>query len=259
MALKRPPEVDLVALPTAPSPSLPTAAATKDDEIVELSLPKKPRMQFNREEFKINPDGVLAGANDLRNRLAAFLPSLKAADEQLEREKLAGRIADRRIEIDSDSDSGDSSSSEEESDSEDDDDDDDNMSDDDVSAPTSLPPNTMAEVLITNLLSPQQISAEGGDGANVPSSSLSPKKLKKRNKNKQPYIEMNLGLGVLEELKPSSGSDDKETNERRELIDRIYELRRLQEAREETSDGDRMDEMVITEDAKKKVVIEELE
>ncbi|KAF3188398.1 hypothetical protein TWF225_003378 [Orbilia oligospora] len=62
-------------------------------------------------------------------------------------------------------------------------------------------------------------------------------------------------LRVLEELKPSSGSDDKETNERRELIDRIYELRRLQEAREETSD----DEMVITEDTKKKVVIEELE
>ncbi|KAF3100011.1 hypothetical protein TWF102_005419 [Orbilia oligospora] len=253
MALKRPPEVDLVALPTAPSPSLPTAAATNDDEIVELSLPKKPRMQFNREEFKINPDGVLAGANDLRNRLASFLPSLKAADEQLEREKLAGRIADRRIEIDSDSDSSDNSSSEEESDSEDNDDD--NMSDDDVSAPTSLLPNTMAEVLITNLLSPQQISAEDGDGANVSSSSLSPKKLKKRNKNKQPYIEMNLGLGVLEELKPSSGSDDKETNERRELIDRIYELRRLQEAREETSD----DEMVITEDTKKKVVIEELE
>ncbi|KAF3250013.1 hypothetical protein TWF217_003617 [Orbilia oligospora] len=253
MALKRPPEVDLVALPTAPSPSLPTAAATNEDEIVELSLPKKPRMQFNREEFKINPDGVLAGANDLRNRLASFLPSLKAADEQLEREKLAGRIADRRIEIDSDSDSSDNSSSEEESDSEDNDDD--NMSDDDVSAPTSLPPNTMAEVLITNLLSPQQISAEDGDGANVSSSSLSPKKLKKRNKNKQPYIEMNLGLGVLEELKPSSGSDDKETNERRELIDRIYELRRLQEAREETSD----DEMVITEDTKKKVVIEELE
>ncbi|KAF3080797.1 hypothetical protein TWF594_001646 [Orbilia oligospora] len=253
MALKRPPEVDLVALPTAPSPSLPTATATNDDEIVELSLPKKPRMQFNREEFKINPDGVLAGANDLRNRLASFLPSLKAADEQLEREKLAGRIADRRIEIDSDSDSSDNSSSEEESDSEDNDDD--NMSDDDVSAPTSLLPNTMAEVLITNLLSPQQISAEDGDGANVSSSSLSPKKLKKRNKNKQPYIEMNLGLGVLEELKPSSGSDDKETNERRELIDRIYELRRLQEAREETSD----DEMVITEDTKKKVVIEELE
>ncbi|KAF3121016.1 hypothetical protein TWF703_002235 [Orbilia oligospora] len=240
MALKRPPEVDLVALPTAPSPSLPTATATNDDEIVELSLPKKPRMQFNREEFKINPDGVLAGAND-------------PADEQLEREKLAGRIADRRIEIDSDSDSSDNSSSEEESDSEDNDDD--NMSDDDVSAPTSLLPNTMAEVLITNLLSPQQISAEDGDGANVSSSSLSPKKLKKRNKNKQPYIEMNLGLGVLEELKPSSGSDDKETNERRELIDRIYELRRLQEAREETSD----DEMVITEDTKKKVVIEELE
>ncbi|KAF3307960.1 hypothetical protein TWF173_002032 [Orbilia oligospora] len=253
MALKRPPEVDLVALPTAPSPSLPTAAATNDDEIVELSLPKKPRMQFNREEFKINPDGVLAGAND-----PSFLPSLKAADEQLEREKLAGRIADRRIEIDSDSDSSDSSSSEEESDSEDDDDDD-NMSDDDVSAPTSLPPNTMAEVLITNLLSPQKISAEDGDGANVSSSSLSPKKLKKRNKNKHPYIEMNLGLGVLEELKPSSGNDDKETNERRELIDRIYELRRLQEAREENSDGDRMDEMVITEDAKKKVIIEELE
>lgn len=71
---------------------------------------------------------------------------------------------------------------------------------------------------------------------------------------------MNLGLGVLEELKPSSGGDDKETNERRELIDRIYELRRLQEAREESSEVDRLDEMVVTEDAKKKkVVIEELE
>ncbi|KAK6516672.1 hypothetical protein TWF506_006567 [Arthrobotrys conoides] len=257
MALKRPPEVDLMTLPTSPSPSLPTAI-TNDDEIVELSLPKKPRIQFNREEFKINPDGVLAGATDLRNRLAAFLPSLKAADEQLEKEKLAGRIADRRIEIDSDSDSSsDGGDSEEGSDSEDGDDDDD-MSDDIVSAQPSLPPNTIAEVLITNLLSPQQIPAEDGEDANIPSSSL-PKKSKKRNKNKQPYIEMNLGLGVLEELKPSSASDDKEINERRELIDRIYELRRLQEAREENSDGDQMDGMVITEDTKKKVVIEELE
>lgn len=235
------------AIPTPPSPSLPTA--TTDDEIVTLSLPKKPRIQFDREEFKINPDGVLAGATDLRNRLAAFLPSLKAADEQLEKEKLAGRIADRRIEIDSDSDSSDS---EEESDGEDDD-----TSDDDESAPTALPPNAIAEVLITNLLGPQQTSAEDGGGADIPSSS---KKSKKRNKNKQPYIEMNLGLGVLEELKPSSGGDDKETNERRELIDRIYELRRLQEAREESSEVDRLDEMVVTEDAKKKkVVIEELE
>ncbi|KAF3161448.1 hypothetical protein TWF225_002888, partial [Orbilia oligospora] len=131
---------------------------------------------------------IHSGQYSESSMLASFLPSLKAADEQLEREKLAGRIADRRIEIDSDSDSSDNSSSEEESDSEDNDDD--NMSDDDVSAPTSLPPNTMAEVLITNLLSPQQISAEDGDGANVSSSSLSPKKLKKRNKNKQPYIEM---------------------------------------------------------------------
>ncbi|KAK6357157.1 hypothetical protein TWF718_001482 [Orbilia javanica] len=62
MASKRPSEADVVVLPTLPSPSLPTT--TTDDEIVTLSLPKKPRIQFNREEFKINPDGVLAGAND---------------------------------------------------------------------------------------------------------------------------------------------------------------------------------------------------
>ncbi|KAK6536389.1 hypothetical protein TWF281_000627 [Arthrobotrys megalospora] len=251
MVLKRPPEVDLVALPTAPAPSLPTA--TTEEEIVTLSLPKKPRIQFNREEFKINPDGVLAGANDLRNRLAAFLPSLKAADEQLEKEKLAGRIADRRIEIDSDSD-GSSSDSEEETDSEDDISEDEEDLESELETAPALPPNTVTEVLISSLLGPQQIPTEDGDDENISS-----KKSKKRSKNKQPYIEMNLGLGVLEELKPSDGGDDKDLNERRELIDRILELRRLQEAREESSDGEELDEIVISEEAKKKVVIEELE
>ncbi|KAK6363164.1 hypothetical protein TWF730_000609 [Orbilia blumenaviensis] len=253
MAPKRPPEADLMTIPTPPSPPLPTATAT-DDEIVTLSLPKKPRIQFNREEFKINPDGVLAGANDLRNRLAAFLPSLKAADEQLEKERLAGRIADRRIEIDSDSSSG-SSDSDEDSDEDSEGEGEGSDEDEDLESGPQ-PPSTIAEVLISNLLGPPQQTTAEDEGGSVPS-----KKSKKRSKNKQPYIEMNLGLGVLEELKPSGDGDDKEINERRELIDRIYELRRLQEAREEISDGDELDEMIISEDSqkKKKVVIEELE
>ncbi|KAK6357158.1 hypothetical protein TWF718_001483 [Orbilia javanica] len=133
------------------------------------------------------------------------------------------------------------------------------MSDDlDGSAPAALPPNIMREALITSLLGPEQTSAGDGSGGTGGDAGVSSsQKSKKRNKNKQPYIEMNLGLGVLEELKPSTNGDDKEANERRELIDRIYELRRLQEAREENE----LDEMVITEPeaTKKKVIIEELE
>ncbi|KAK6509394.1 hypothetical protein TWF481_004142 [Arthrobotrys musiformis] len=224
MTLKRPPDVDAVVIPTAPSPSLPTVTTT-EDEIVTLSLPKKPRIRFEREEVRGNPD-VLAGASDLRNRLASFLPSLKAADEELQREKLLGRIMDRRIEIDDSSDSSDTSS-----DGEDDDDEEEQSA-----------PNTMTEVLITSLLGQEE-------GAQ-------PSKKKKR--NKQAYIEMNLGLGVLEEIPPPA-PNDKESNERMELIDRIYELRRLQEERSRAEEEEeQVDEMVIS-DPKKKIMIEELE
>ncbi|KAK6544183.1 hypothetical protein TWF694_000889 [Orbilia ellipsospora] len=245
-----------------------TTATTTSDEIITLPISKKPRIGFQPPgEFSgpINPDSLLAGATDLRNRLASFLPSLKAADELLEREKLAGRIAERRIEIDSDSEDGSNSDSEDlESDDEDDSEEDDEQDEDGESAPAVKP---IAEVLISNLLNPPD--GDASRSANGNGSDLPPQlKLKHRKKkNKQPYIEMNLGLGVLEELKPSENDDgDKELDERRELVSRILELRRLQqeanmddESDSDGSDGDEVEKLIIPEEGKKKVVIEELE
>ncbi|KAK6349967.1 hypothetical protein TWF696_006221 [Orbilia brochopaga] len=170
MSLKRP-----IPLPQEQQAPV-VLPAPADDEIITLPAPKKLRVGLQRAEedkAEFNPDSVLAGANDLRNRLAAFLPSLKAADEQLERERLAGKIADRRMEI-SDSDDEDSSSSNDEEDE----DEGSGDSDDDGDEEEELPQGgNVAEVLIANLL------AAGEENTDP-----SPKKRKR--KPRAPYIEM---------------------------------------------------------------------
>ncbi|KAF3907090.1 hypothetical protein ABW21_db0202141 [Orbilia brochopaga] len=108
---------------------------------------------------------------------------------------------------------------------------------------------TITEVLIANLLAPDETVAD-------PSSPV-----KRKRKPKAPYIEMNLGLGVLEELKPAENdSEAKELNDRRELIGKILELRRLQAER----DGDENTRKLALpvdgeQQVRKLVVIEELE
>ncbi|EPS39186.1 hypothetical protein H072_7053 [Dactylellina haptotyla CBS 200.50] len=253
---------ETAALPTVDAAAVVVSAVSveEDDKIITLPINKKPRMEFRPAEFKIDPDNVLAGASDLRNRLAAFLPSLKAADEQLEKDKLAGRIVSQRIEIDSDDEEDD----DEDTSGGDDDSDFDSELEGAEGAQSSPPPpqfNNITEVLISNLLSQDKTPVAGQD-AGQQDENLAPKKSKRKNKNKQPYIEMNLGLGVLEELRPAENDEDnKELNERRDLVGRILELRRLQEARDESggSDSDEKEELVMPKEVAKKVVIEELE
>ncbi|KAF3911786.1 hypothetical protein AA313_de0206955 [Arthrobotrys entomopaga] len=283
MVIKRSVPSPVAALPTETRVALPSNNGnSNNDDIITLPISKKPRIGFKPPgEFNgiINPDNLLAGATDLRNRLASFLPSLKAADEQLEKEKLAGRIAERRIEIESDDSESGSSISDSDSDSEsvefasdgDDSGRDGDGGENEESVPIVKP---IAEVLISSLLNQpdeEGAAATGGGSAStddvseLDGSQSTSKPHRKKKKNKQPYIEMNLGLGVLEELKPSRDTDgDKELDERRELVSRILELRRLQQ--EEVDRDDEIDsgdegvekKLVIPEEGKK-VVIEELE
>ncbi|KAF3942055.1 hypothetical protein ABW19_dt0202341 [Dactylella cylindrospora] len=131
-------------------------------------------------------------------------------------------------------------------------------------------PSTITDLLISNLLS-RPLDTTNGD---LIQPSKGCKRRKRKRVTRQPYIEMNLGLGVLEEIKPSEDEDDKEANDRKELISRILELRRLQEGAGEEVDeesspkGQETNGYDLTSNLKglhsagkeaKKVIIEELE
>lgn len=141
-----------------PSPATSTLTSRpKEADVTNV----RPAIQKPNFDFK-----ALKAQSSLLSSLPSFLDQMRAANEELEAEKKAGTLANRRLEIED-------SSSEEESSSDED---------------------------------------EGGaEGAEKKV------KEKKEKKEKGQYIEMNLGLGVLEEKHSddetsSSGSSDEESD-----------------------------------------------
>lgn len=153
--------------PSLPSPS-PTVSAPFPAEDVATVRPtmQKPSFDF----------AALKASSSLLSSLPSFLSEMEKANRELEEERKAGTLGQRKLEIDDDETSTSGSSSDS---SDDDDDSDEEMGD----AP-----------------------AEKG------------KKVRKEKEPKQ-YIEMNLGLGVLEEKGDESSSDESSSSEESEEED----------------------------------------
>lgn len=134
---------------------------------------------------------ALMSQGGIGSQLPGFLEQMRAANEELEAERQAGTLASRKIEIDDTSSEGETSSEEEDSD------DDEEMD-------------------------------EGGEDreGKVKEKKGKEKKQKKEKKERGQYIEMNLGLGVLEEKNSedetsSSGSSDDDSDEDMGVMDKL--------------------------------------
>lgn len=148
----------------------------------------KPAIQKPNFDFK-----ALMSQGGIGSQLPGFLEQMRAANEDLEAERQAGTLARRKIEIDDTSSEGETSSEEEDSD------DDEGME-------------------------------EGGEDRE---GKVKEKKGKEKNrtekkekKERGQYIEMNLGLGVLEEKNSedetsSSGSSDDDSDEDMGVMDKL--------------------------------------
>lgn len=140
----------------------------------------KPVAQKPNFDFK-----ALMSQSGIGSQLPGFLEQMRAANEELEAERRAGTIGNRKIEIDDTSSEGDSSHDEEDSGEDDE---------------------------MEGKCRDGKVNQKG--------------KEKKEKRERGQYIEMNLGLGVLEEKNSedetsSSGSSDEDSDEDMGIMDRL--------------------------------------
>lgn len=167
-------EEPLFAPQPATSSSTTSTLASRPKEADVTNV--KPAIQKPNFDF-----AALRAQSSLMGQLPSFLDQMKAANAELEVERKAGTLANRKIEIDDTSSEGESSSDE--------DDDEDETE-----------------------------GAENRNKAVKESKVKEEKKEKKEKKERGQYIEMNLGLGVLEEKNSedetsSSGSSEEESED----------------------------------------------